>query len=137
MFNILFKTFSTVATLGLAGYFLYLFGSSIIEGISVTWVNIIMTIISLPLMAGLMVVGTMAATAPGRKGFGSSLLVFLALSYPAVFFIGLIASISMLYSDYEAKETIAMWLASMSVIHLLVLVALFASLLAIESIKKD
>ena len=69
---------------------------------------------------GLAVVGAMANDS-GKGGFFINTFQMMSLSYPLVYLIGLVASISVLYSDFESKEEIAIWLASMNLIWLLLL----------------
>jgi len=58
----------------------------------------------------------------GRGGFFVHTFQFLTLTFPLIYFIGLISSISVLYSDLDNKQTLAFWLSSMAGIHLLIIV---------------
>ena len=69
---------------------------------------------------GLAVVGAMANDS-GKGGFFINTFQMMSLSYPLIYLTGLVTSISVLYSDFENKEEIAIWLASMSLIWLLLL----------------
>ncbi len=69
---------------------------------------------------GLAVVGAMANDS-GKGGFFINTFQMMCLSYPLIYLIGLVSSISVLYSDFENKKEIAIWLASMNIIWLLLL----------------
>ena len=69
----------------------------------------------------------------GKGGFSIRLFQFLALTYPLVYIIGLISSISVLYSEMENKQEIAKWLASMSLIQLTFIVLLFIVGIQVEN----
>jgi hypothetical protein len=115
------------AVLGYLGYQLFL---NIIDfsSIPVTTINIISTLLVIFIGTPLIVAGAMANDS-GKGGFIIGTLQFLTLSYPLVYFIGLISSIVLLYSSFEDKEEISRWLASMSVIQLLILVMFFVFIL--------
>ena len=87
---------------------------------SVTTINVVSGIIAITLGTGLAVVGAMANDS-GKGGFFINTFQMMSLSYPLIYFIGLVASISVLYSDFENKKEIAIWLASMSLIWLLLI----------------
>ena len=87
---------------------------------SVTTLNVVSGIIAITLGTGLAVAGAMANDS-GKGGFFINTFQMMSLSYPLIYFIGLVASISVLYSNFENKEEIAIWLASMSLIWLLLL----------------
>ena len=102
--------------------------------LSVTTLNIVSGIIVITLGTGLAIAGAMANDS-GKGGFFIHTFQWMSLSYPLIYFIGLIASISVLYSDYESKQEIATLLASMSLIWLLLIGVLFVTALAIEQLN--
>ncbi len=96
---------------------LLLAATYLLWGWSVTALNIVSALLALTLGAGLAVAAAMANDS-GRGGFIVHSFQFMGMTYPLVFLLGLIGSISVLYSDYEGKREIATGLASMSLIWL-------------------
>lgn len=106
-----------------------------ISELSVTTINVISGIITLTLGTGLAVAGAMANDS-GKGGFFISMFQFMSLSYPLVYIVGLISSISVLYSDIDDKAIIAIWLSLANLIWLLIIAAMFIVAIAIEDINK-
>ena len=102
---------------------------------SVTTINVVSGIIALTLGTGLAVVGAMANDS-GKGGFLINTFQMMSLSYPLVYLIGLVASISVLYSDFENKKEIAIWLASMNLIWLALIAAMIIVAIAEGEISR-
>ena len=117
---------SKVAAYSLAGLFLYTVVSEIFGTLSVTGLNIVLGIITM-LIGGVLAITGVMANDSGKGGLFVLTLQFLSISYPLIYLIGLVSSILMLYSDFENKELIAFWLASIAGIQLLVIVILFGT----------
>ena len=99
---------------------------------SVTNINVVSGILAVIIGFGLAMAGAMANDS-GKGGFSIRLFQFVALTYPLVYLIGLISSISVLYSEMENKQEIAKWLASMSLIQLTFIVLLFIVGIQVEN----
>ena len=124
MINKLRSLLSNLYTLSIylfIGYFFFVVASEIFGTLSVTGMNIALGFITMTLGSGLLIVGAMADDS-GRGGFFVHTFQFLTLTFPLIYFIGLISSISVLYSDLDNKQTLAFWLSSMAGIHLLIIV---------------
>jgi len=91
---------------------------------SITAINVVSGLLVGTIGMGLMVAGAMANDS-GRGGVFVYVFQFLALSYPLTYLVGLISSISVLYTEMEGKQEIAQFLASMSLIQLSLIIVLF------------
>lgn len=100
-----------------AFYVLVTLLSSLLEDWSVTTLNVVSGIIAMSLGTGMAVAGAMANDS-GKGGLFINTFQWMSLSYPLVYLVGLVSSIAVLYSGYENKADIAVWLASMSVVWL-------------------
>lgn len=127
------KLYKILIVLGLV-YVASIFMLEFYQEQSVLGLNIVFTALMMTVGVGVFIAGAMANDS-GRGGFFIHTFQFLAISYPLTYFIGLIGSISVLYTDLESKQSIAVWLASISGIHLLVIVLFFASAMLIDPYK--
>ena len=132
MFKKLLGNLYIVAIISLIAYFTYVVVLEIFGSLSVTGMNITLSIITVFVGLPLSIASAMANDS-GKGGFVINTFQFLGLTYFLVYLIGLISSISVLYSDIENKEELAFWLASMPGIHLLIIIAFFASIYLKES----
>ena len=104
--------------------------------VTVTSLNIISGILAVTLGSMLFMVGAMGNDS-GKGGFGIIVLQLLTMTYILTYIVGLISSISILYTGISSKEYIAKWLASLSLIQLVFIILLFASLLYLENKKRN
>ena len=81
------------------------------------------------------VAGAMANDS-GKGGFFVHTFQWMSLSYPLIYLLGLVGSISILYSEYENKQDVAVWLASMSVVWLLLIGVLVFVAVIIENVNR-
>jgi len=117
------------------GYFIFSFfdiGMRDFSFTSVTTINVISGILAVTIGTGLIIAGAMANDS-GKGGFFIGLVQFVTLTYPLVYLISLISSISVLYSEMENKQEIAKWLASMSLIQLTFIALLFIVGIQVEN----
>jgi len=123
-----------IFVLGLIAYFILeaVFGLPLVTAINVFF-GIVMVFLSGPmLLAGVM------GNDSGRGGFDGKLLQFLFISYPLVYIIGVISSISVLYLDpFEHQQTTAIVLASISGIHLVIAWSFFGVKLMQEKFERE
>lgn len=104
---------------------------SALSSVSVTAINVVSGVLVGTIGAGLIVAGGMANDS-GRGGVFVHVFQFLALSYPLTYLVGLISSISVLYTEMENKQEIAQFLASMSLIQLFLIALLFGVFVLID-----
>ncbi len=120
--NKIFYKIYTLVLFSLGAYFSYGFLNAWMNSLSVTSLNVAFGIIVLLVGIPLGIAGAMANDS-GRGGFGTTLLQFLLLSVLPVYLIGLVSSIAVLYSEtFDGQQEIAFWLASLSGIHLLIII---------------
>lgn len=94
------------------------------SSMSVTTINVVSALLALFAGTPLTIAGAMANDS-GKGGFTVGIIQFFTLSYLLVFFIGLISSIVLLYTDIENKVEIARWVAVVSPLQLLTIVVVF------------
>jgi len=107
-----------------------------LENLSVTWLNsifgVIMVVIAWPLMAV-----TAMANPVRRGGFKDELLAFLAWTYPLIYLVGLIGSISILYMDaFVLQQQLAVGFALLSGINVVVIVLAFGGVMLYEQYER-
>ena len=124
---------TTVIIYSFIGYLIFSLFNIDLSSISVTTINVISGILVVIFGSSLAIVGIMANDS-GEGGLSIGLVQFVMLSYPFVYLIGLISSISVLYSEMENKQEIAKWLASMSLIQLSFIVVPFVVVLLISQL---
>ncbi len=105
-------------------------------GWTITTINVISGIIAVTLGFGLAIAGAMANDS-GRGGGFILGFQFLSISYPLIYLIGLIGSITVLYSNYEGREIIATGLALMSLAWLELIALLLLAGIAVESVERS
>jgi magnesium-transporting ATPase (P-type) len=94
----------------IALFVLYLVGTNLLEeGLSVTWLNVITTVLTLVVLAPLAIFSLTVHQPEGRLGI--RLTQFLSWFGVLLSFIGVIGSIMVLYSELENKQQIAYGLA--------------------------
>ncbi len=122
----IYKYLSIAAIIGTVGYFIYnLVLSAVDMSMSVTSINVISTLLFVFIGLPIIISGVMANDS-GKGGFTIKTVQFLTLSYLFIYFIGLVGSIGLLYSDIDNKNMLAKYLASASVIELTVIALFFA-----------
>lgn len=123
-----------IFVLGLIGFFTFEVLSSFAL---VTGINVFFGIVMVFLSGPMLIAGVMGNDS-GRGGFDVKLLQFLFISYPLVYIIGVISSISVLYLDpFEHQQTTAIVLASISGIHLVIAWSFFGVTLLQEKLERE
>ena len=132
----IYKYLSIAAIIGIVGYFVYnLVLSAVDMSMSVTAINVISTLLFVFIGLPIIISGVMANDS-GKGGFTIKTVQFLTLSYLFIYFIGLVGSIGLLYSDIDNKNILAKYFASASLIELTV-IALFFALMFLKEKYSD
>jgi N-formylglutamate deformylase len=103
-----------------AAYVITTLLSTVFNGWSVAVLNIVSGIVAITLGSGMSVAGAMANDS-GKGGPFIITFQWMSLGYPLVYLTGLVSSIVVLYSEYANKEGVAVWLASMSLVWLVLI----------------
>ena len=118
------KAYDFLTTIVMYIAFAFLSYKAFTGEMSVTTINIIASTIAVVVFYPLFGSG-IRANGAYKDRFIVRIFQGLAVSYPVVYLVGLIVSISLLYSDYESKIELAKIFASASLIHLLLIYILF------------
>lgn len=105
-------------------------------GWTITTINVISGIVAVTLGSGLAIAGAMANDS-GRGGGFIHGFQFLSITYPLIYLIGLIGSITVSYSNYESREIIATGLGLVSLAWLELIALLLLAGIAVESAERS
>ena len=130
----IFKIYKMIL-IGIVAYFVFEYFFAYSQTLSATGINIIATILVIAIGGPLSIAGVMANDS-GQDKPEILFIQFLTLSYPLSYLIGLISSIVVLYGDHENKKELAKWLASISLIHLGIIILGIGFLLLKEKLFK-